>query len=102
MHLNKIEIGFGMDQFHTLVVLFFTIIVTNPAPLGWGHSLSDQGSLTAQLLAPLVSLLLCQFGYAKLPEDVFRLVEPRRVFFHIGYSLCRVTLVLSHHGEVKQ
>ena len=83
MHLTKIEIGFGIDQFHTLVVLFFTIIVTDPAPLGWGHSLPDQGFLTAQLLAQLVSLLLRSFGYAKLQEDIFRLMEPRRVFFHI-------------------
>ena len=102
MHLDKIEIGFGIDQFHTLVVLFFTIVVTDPAPLGWGHSLPDQGSRTAQLLAQLFSLLLRPFGYAKLQDDVFRLVEPRRVFLHIRHSLRRVTSVLSHHGEVKQ
>ena len=102
MHLNKIEIGFGIDQFHTLVVLFFMIVITDPAPLGSGPSLPDQGSLTAQLLAQLVSLLLRSFGYAKLQEDIFGLVEPHHVFFHIRYSLRRVTLVLSHHGEVKQ
>ena len=102
MHLNKIEIGFSIDQFYPLVVLFFTIVVTDRVPLGWGHSLPDQGSLTAQLLAQLVSLLLRPFAYAKLQEDVFRLVEPRCVFFHIRYSLRRVTLVLSHHGKVKQ
>ena len=33
MQLNKIEIGFGIYQFQTLVVLFFTIIVTDLAPL---------------------------------------------------------------------
>ena len=102
MPLNKIEIGFGIDQFHTLVVLFFMIVVTAPAPLGWGHSLPDQGFLTAQLLPQLVSLLLRPFGYAKLQEDVFGLVQPRRVFFHIRYSLRSVTSLLSHHGEVKQ
>ena len=91
-----------MYQFHTLVVLFFTIVVTDPAPLGWGHSLPYLGSLTTQLLALLISLLLRPFGYAKLQEDVLGIVELRRIFFHIRYSLGCVTLVLSYHGEVKQ
>jgi len=60
------------------------------------------GSLTTQLLAQLISLLLRPFGYAKLQEDVPRLVELRRILFHIRYSLRCVTSVLSHHGEVKQ
>ena len=87
MHLNKVEIRFGMYQFHTLVVLFFTIVFTDPAPLGWGHSLPHLGSLTTQLLAQLISLLLRPFQYAKLQEDVLRLVEVRRIFFHIRYTL---------------
>jgi len=102
MHLNKVEIRFGMYQFHTLVVLFFTIVVTDPAPLGWGHSLPHLGSLTTQLLTQLISLLLCPFGYAKLQEDVLPLVELRLIFFPLRYSLGCVTSVLSHHGEVKQ
>jgi len=102
MHLNKVEIRFGMSQFHTLVILFFTIVVKDPAALGWGHSLPHLGSRTTQLLAPLISLLLRPFGYAKLPEDVLRLVKLRRIFFHIRYSLRCVTSVLRHHGEVKQ
>jgi len=102
MHLNKVEIEFGMYQFHTLVVGCFTIIVTDPAPLGWGHSLPHLGSLTTQLLAQLISLLLRPFGYAKLQEDVLRLVELRRLFFHIRYSLGCVTSVLTHDGKVKQ
>jgi len=101
MHLNKVEIRFGMYQFNTLVVLFFTIVVTDPAPLGWGHSLPHLGSLTMQLLAQLISLLLRPFEYAKLQEDVLRPVVLRRIFFHIRYSLGCVTSVLSHHGEVK-
>ena len=91
MHLNEVEIRFGMDQFHTLVVLFTTIVVTDPSPLGWGYSLPQQGSLTAQLLAQLISLLLYPFGYAKLQENILRLVELRRIFFHIRYSLRCVT-----------
>ena len=102
MHLNKIEIGFGIYQFYTLVVLFFTIVITDPAPQGWGHLLPDQGSLTVQVLAQLISFLLCLFGYAQLQEDVFRLIEPCRILFHIRYCLHRVTSVFSHHGEVKQ
>jgi len=51
MNLNKVEIRLGMYQFHTLVVLVFTIVVTDPAPLGWGHSLPHLGFLTTQLLA---------------------------------------------------
>jgi len=91
-----------MYQFHTLVVLFFTIIVADPAPLGWGHSLPHLGSLTTQHLAQLISVLLRPLGYAKLQEDILRLVELHRIFFHIRYSLRCVTSVLSHHGEVKQ
>ena len=52
----------------------------------------------AQLLAQLVRLLLHLFGYAKLQADIFRLVGPRPIFFHLR----RVTSVLSHHREVKQ
>jgi len=102
MHHNKLEIGFGMYQFHTLVVLLFTIVITDPAPLGWGHSLTHLGSLTTQRLAELISLLLRPFGYVKRQEDVLHLVEQRRIFLHIRYSLGCVTSVLSHHGEVKQ
>ena len=102
MHPNKLEFRLGMDQFHTLVVLFFTIVVTHPALLGWGYSLPDQACLTALLLAQLVSLLLPLFGYTKLQEDILRPMERRRVFFHIRYSLRCVTPVLSHQGEVKQ
>jgi len=40
-----------------------------------------------QLLAQLISLLLRRFGYAKLQQDVLRLVELRRIFFQIRYSL---------------
>ena len=87
MHLNKVEIILGMYQFHTLVVLFFTIVVTDPSPLGWGHSLPHLGSLTSHLLAQLISLLLRPFGYAKLEEDVLPLVELRGIFFHIRCSL---------------
>ena len=102
MHLNKVEIRFRMYQFHTLIVLFCTIVVTDPAPLGWVHSLPDLDSLTTHLLAQLISLLLRPFGYAKLQEDVLPLVELRRIFFPIRYSLGCVTSVLSHHGEVLQ
>jgi len=102
IHLNKVEIRFGMYHFHTLVILFFTIVVTDPAPFGGGDLIPHPGSLTTQLLAQLISLLLHPFGYAKLQEDVLRLVELRGIFFHIRYSLGCVTSVLSHHGEVKQ
>ena len=102
MHLNKVEIRFGMYQFHTLVVLFCMIVMADPALLGWGHALPHLGSLTTQLLAQPISLLLCPFGYAKLLEDILRLVEQRRIFFHIRNSLGCVTSVLSHHGEFKQ
>jgi len=66
MHLNKGEIRFTMYQWHTLVVHFYTIVVTDPARLGLRHSLSHLVSLTTKLLAQLISLLLCPFVYAKL------------------------------------
>jgi len=85
-----------------MVVHFFTIVDTYPALLEWGPSLINLGSLTTQLLAQLISLLLRLFEYAKLQEDVLCLMELGYIFFHIRYSLGRVTSVLSHHGEVKQ
>jgi len=38
MVLTKVEIRFGMGEFHMLVVIFFTIVVTDPVPLEcqWG------------------------------------------------------------------
>jgi len=91
MHLNKVEIRFGMYQFHTLVVLFFTLVMTEPAPVGSGHSLPDLGSLTTQLLAQLISLLLRPFGYGKLQEDPLPLVELRRILR--GQSIPFVELI---------
>ena len=70
MHLDKVEMRFGMYQFSTLVVPLFTIVVTGPAVLGWRHSLPHLGSLTTQLLAQLISLLLGPFRYVKLQDDV--------------------------------
>jgi len=102
MHLNKVEMRFGMYQFSTLVVPLCTIVVTDPVPLGWRHSLPHLGSLTTQLLVQLISLLLRPFRYVKLQDDVLCLVELRRIFFHIRYSLGCMTSVLSHHGEGKQ
>ena len=55
-----------------------------------------------QRLAQLHSLLLRPLRYATLQEDGLRLVELRRPFFHIRYSLKCLTSVLIHHGEVKQ
>ena len=83
MHLNKVEIRFGMYQFHTLVVHFFTIVVKDLETLGCGYLLPHLRSLTIHLFAQLISLLLRPFGDAKLQEDVLRLVELRRIFFHI-------------------
>ena len=57
-----------MDEFHTLVVLFFTIVITNWTPWGWGHTLPHLGSLTTHLLAQLIGLLLQLFRYAKTPR----------------------------------
>ena len=102
MHPNEVEIRFGMYQFDTLVVLAFTMVVTDLALLGWVHSVPHRGSLRRQLLAQLISCLLRPFGYAKLQEDVLGLVELRRIFFHIRYSLGCVTSGLSHDGGVKQ
>ena len=87
MHLNKVEIRFTMYEFHRLVVLFFTIVGTDLARLGWGHLQPHLGSLTRQFLAQLISLLLRPLGYAKLQEVVLPLVQLRRIFFHIRYSL---------------
>ena len=71
MYFNKVGIRCGMYQFHKLVVHFFMIGVTDPAPLGWGHSLQHLGSLTTQILAQLTSLVLRPLGSAKLQKMCF-------------------------------
>jgi len=78
---------FGIDQSDTLVVLFLPIVITDSAPVGWGHSLPYLHSLTTRLLAQLISLLFRPFAYAKLQEHVLTLVELGHIFFHIKYSL---------------
>ena len=53
MYLNKVEMGFGIDQVHTLVVLFFQILLRYSAPLAsrFRDSLVHQRSSVAQLQA---------------------------------------------------
>ena len=100
--LTKLKLDAKCRKTRTLVFLFITIVVRDPAPLGWVNSLPHWGSVTTQLLVQLISRLLGPFGYAKLQQDVFHLLELSGIFFHIGYSLPFVTSVLSHPGAVKQ
>ena len=61
MHLNKVEMRFAVDQVHTSVVLFCTIIVADPAPFGGGNRLVHLRSLMSQLPSLLVNLGPCAF-----------------------------------------
>ena len=87
MHLNKVEMGFAMDQVHTSVVLFCAIIVTDPAPLGGGNRLVNLRSLMPQFPSLLVNLGPRAFRYSVLQEDIFHLVKLVQILFHVIQSL---------------
>jgi len=91
-----------MNHVHTLLVLFVMIVVADPAPLGWGHSLRYQGSLTWDLLFLLVNFDLCAFCHSKVQEDIFHAMKQVQIIFHIGYGVWGVASVLCHHIEVDE
>src|SRR5437879_4634808 len=68
MHFNKVEMRFAVDQVHTSVVLFCTIIVADPAPLGGGNRLVHLRSLMLQLPSLLVNLGPCVFLILSTPR----------------------------------
>jgi len=45
MHLNKVEMGFGIDHVHTEVILLIPIVFEALVPLGQSHSHVAQGLL---------------------------------------------------------
>ena len=61
MHLNKVEMRFAIDQVHKLVVLFYIIMIEDPALLGGGNRLVDLRCLISQLPLLLVNLGPCAF-----------------------------------------
>jgi len=91
-----------MNHVHTQFVLFVTIVVTDPAPLGWGYLLSYQGSLTSDLLSLIVNFGLCAFCHLKLQEDIFHSRKLVQIIFHVGYGVRGVASVLCHHIEVDE
>jgi len=102
MHHDEVEMCFAMNHVHTQCVLFVTIVVTDLAPLGSGHSLPYQGSLTSDLLWLLVNFGLCAFCHSKLQEDIFHPMKLVRISFRIGYGVSGVASVLCHHIEVDE
>ena len=102
MHLNKVEMGFRMDNVDTELVLLIPIVFEAPAPLGRCHSHVALGSLMSKLLSLLVNLGPCSLRNATLQEDIFDPVKPVAIFLHIGYCLGGVASVLRHHIEFDQ
>ena len=91
-----------MNHVHTQFILFVSIVIAHPAPLGWGHSLPYQGSLTSDLLSLLVKFGLCAFCHSKLQEDIFHPVKLVQIIFHVGYGVWSMASVLWHHIEVDE
>jgi len=102
MHLDEGEMCFAMNGIHTLFVLFVTIVITDPALLGWGHSLPYQASLISDLLSLLVNFSLCAFSHSKLQEGIFYPMKLVQIIFHVGYGVRGVASVLCHHIEVDE
>ena len=102
MYLDKAEMRFAMDQVHTSLVLFFSVVVTDPAPFRGGHGLAHLRSLMSYLPPLLVNLGQCTLSYLKLQEDTFHLVQLVEIIFHISYGVRCVAWVLRHHTEVDE
>ena len=100
MPLDEVEMWFGINHVHTQFVLFVAIVITDPAPLGWGRSLPHQASLPSDLLSLLVNLGLCAFSHSKLQEDILHPMKLVQIIFHVCYGVRRVASVLCHHIEV--
>ena len=75
MYLDEVEMRFAMDQVHPSPVLFFAIVVMDPAPFGGGYGLAHLRSLMSYLPALLLNLAQCTLGYSKLQEDTFSSCE---------------------------
>ena len=102
MYLDKVEMRFAMDQVHTSLVLFFAILVTDPAPFRGSHGLARLRSLISYLPPLLVNLGQCTLSYSKLQEETFHSVKLVQIMFHISYGVRRVASVLCHHTEVDE
>ena len=93
---------FGMDRVHPSPVLFFAIVVMDPAPVRGGYGLAYLRFLMSYLSLLLVNLGQYTLGYSKLQEDTFHLVKSVQIIFHISYGVRRVASVLCHHSEVNE
>jgi len=102
MYHDKVEMRFAMDQVHTSLVLFFAIVVTDPAPFRRSNGLAHLGSLMSYLPPLLVNLAQCALSYLKLKEDTFHPVKLVKIMFHISYGVRRLASVLCHHTEVDE
>jgi len=91
-----------MNHVHTQFILFVLIVVAHLAPLGWGHVLPYQGSLTSDLLSLLVNFGQCAFCHSKLQEDIFHPMKLVEIICHVGYGVWGVASVLCHHIEVDE
>jgi len=102
MYLDKVEMRFAMDQVYTSLVLFFAIVVTDPAPFRWSHGLAQLRSLMWNLPPLLVNLGQCTLSYTKLQEDTFHPVKLVQIMFHISYGFRLLAPVFCHHTEVDE
>ena len=91
-----------MDQVHTELVFFFTIVVTDPAPVRGSHGLAHLRSLMSYLPPLLINLGQYTLSYSKLHEDTFYPVNLVQIMFHIRNGVRRVAPVLCQHSEVDE
>jgi len=91
-----------MDQLHTSLVLFFAIVVTDPALFRGSHRLPHLRSLMSYLPPLLVNLGQYTLSYSKLQKDTFHPVKLGWIMFHISYGVRRVAAVLCHHTGVDE
>jgi len=102
MYLDKVEMRLAMDQVHTLLVLFFAIVVTDLAPFRGSHGLADLRSLMSYLPPLLVNLGQYTLSYSKLQENTFHPVKLVQIMFHKSYGIKHMASVLCHHTEVDE
>jgi len=91
-----------MDQVQTSLVLFFTIVVTNPAPFRGSHLSAQIRSSMSYLPLLLVPLGPCTLSDSKRQEDTFLSEKLVPEMFLFSYCVRRVIWVVCHHSEVAE
>ena len=98
MYFDKVEMRFAMGRVHTSLVLFFAMVITDPAPFTLSHGLAHLRSLMLYLPPLLVNLDQCTLSYSKTPRRYLSSCEigPYNVQYKLRCQSCGFGIVPSY------